>query len=552
MHRIAAIGATVVLLQASLVLIAGAAPASALNPAEEFATTTPIKHLVVIFDENISFDHYFATYPVAANKPGEPAFTAAPDTPSVNGLSPALLTRNPNSVQPMRIDRDHALTCDQDHDYTAEQRAYNQGLLDRFVEETEGKASDDRHFCPEGIVMGYFDGNTVTALWTYAQNFAMSDNAFGTVFGQSTAGALNLAAGDTAPVICGPADKIYGTVPVCGATAPGTPAAAAPTGTLYIDSDPYYDDCSSGGVNDKSKTTALAGPNIGDFLTGAKITWGWFEGGFADCTKKHPVIAYDTATGMNPDNDPKTTRDYIPHHEPFQYYASTANPHHLPPTSVNMIGYTDQANHQYDLTDFWDAAGAGNLPAVSFLKAPGYQDGHAGYSNPLDEQQFLVDTINRLQQLPEWSSTAVIINYDDSDGWYDHVLGPIMNHSATSLDVGCGAASDGAPARCGYGPRLPYLIISPFARKNFVDHAVIDQTSTIRFIEDNWLGGKRLTDQSFDNIAGPISAMFDFSHPRTEPPLLLSPATGLPASGEQAPATPVASPAASPAALLRR
>ena len=130
-----------------------------------------------------------------------------------------------------------------------------------------------------------------------------------------------------------------------------------------------------------------------------------------------------------------STLDYNPHHEPFQYYASTANPKHLPPTSVAMIGHQDQANHQYDLKDFCAAADGGNLPAVSYLKAADYQDGHAGYSDPLDEQTFLVDTINQLEQLPSWSSTAVVILYDDSDGWYDHQMGPIVTQSQTTLDA---------------------------------------------------------------------------------------------------------------------
>ena len=116
-----------------------------------------------------------------------------------------------------------------------------------------------------------------------------------------------------------------------------------------------------------------------------------------------------------------THDDYSPHHEPFEYYASTANPMHKPPTSVGMIGRTDQANHQYDIADFWAAADAGNLPEVSYLKAPKYQDGHAGYSDPLDEQTWLVDTINHLESLSTWKSTAVVVTWDDSDGWYDHV-----------------------------------------------------------------------------------------------------------------------------------
>src|SRR5580700_3143778 len=136
-------------------------------------TTTPIKHLVVIFDENNSFDHYFATYPRALNPIGEPAFKAAPNTPVANGLNPSMLTNNPNSVQPYRLDRSMATTCDNDNHYADEQKAYHAGLLDKFPESTNTAVGPG---CPAGLVMGYYDGNTVTALWNYAQNFAMSDN----------------------------------------------------------------------------------------------------------------------------------------------------------------------------------------------------------------------------------------------------------------------------------------------------------------------------------------------------------------------------------------
>jgi phosphoesterase family protein len=103
------------------------------------ATATPIQHLVVIFDENVSFDHYFGTYPHAANTDGNP-FRASAGTPSVNGLTPALLTQNPNSANPQRLTPAQALTCDQNHAYTAEQAALDGGLLDRFVQAT-GRSS---------------------------------------------------------------------------------------------------------------------------------------------------------------------------------------------------------------------------------------------------------------------------------------------------------------------------------------------------------------------------------------------------------------------------
>src|SRR5215470_656821 len=88
-------------------------------------TATPIKHLVVIFQENVSFDHYFGTYPKAQNPGGEPPFFADPDTPSVNGLSGGLLNKNPNLSNPFRLDRSQAATCDQNHDYMPEQQAFD-------------------------------------------------------------------------------------------------------------------------------------------------------------------------------------------------------------------------------------------------------------------------------------------------------------------------------------------------------------------------------------------------------------------------------------------
>jgi phospholipase C len=179
---------------------------------------------------------------------------------------------------------------------------------------------------------------------------------------------------------------------------------------------------------------------------------------------------------------------------------------------------------------------------VSFLKAPAYQDGHAGYSDPIDEQEFVVNTINFLEGLPTWNNTAVVIAYDDSDGWYDHQMPPIVNTStgpadaltgpgvcgtaATSLPGLNGAANPHALGRCGYGPRLPLLVISPWARQNFVDHTVTDQTSIIRFIEDNWLGGQRIGQGSFDAIASSIAQMFYLKKIRTNGTLFLNPITG--------------------------
>jgi hypothetical protein len=217
------------------------------------------------------------------------------------------------------------------------------------------------------------------------------------------------------------------------------------------------------------------------------------------------------------------------------YFPQTANPHHLPPLSAASVGTTDQANHNYDLSDFFAALSAGNLPTVSFLKAGAYQDGHPGYSDPLDEQTFLVNTISTLEQSPFWSTTAIFISYDDSDGWYDHVIGPIIDPSNVSDDnlTGPGSCGSGAglpsQGRCGYGPRLPLMLISPFAKVNYVDHTVTDQSSMIHFIEDNWNLG-RIGDGSKDASSGSLLGMFNFNGGVAKA-LILDPTNGTVTSG---------------------
>src|SRR5262249_9367197 len=154
------LGAAVLTVAAIASVTAVAALASGADKKADPATATPIKHLVVIFQENVSFDHYFGTYPDAANPAGEPAFEPAHGTPTVNGLNDGLLNNNPNSANPTRLDRSQAITCDQDHGYTDEQKAFDHGLMDKFVQSAAGGGCSDK-----SIVMDYYDGNTVTAMW---------------------------------------------------------------------------------------------------------------------------------------------------------------------------------------------------------------------------------------------------------------------------------------------------------------------------------------------------------------------------------------------------
>jgi phospholipase C len=456
------------------------------------STRTPIKHIVVIFQENVSYDHYFGTYPYAQpNHDGSRFFgKARDDTPRSNTLmSAGLLTNNPNGANPFRIDRSVPVTCDQDHDYGDEQFAFHGGLMDRFLTHS----CTDANLGPNST-LGYYDGNTVTALWNYAQHYAMTDNSYGTSFGPSTPGLLNLVAGTT----------YMGTI-TNGLSPAGNIANGAMSGSVIGDPDPAGDMCS----NPKRAQITMSGENIGDRLNAAGITWGAFMGGFDNCT-----LAHNNVSGVS------AGADYIPHHAFFQYWQSTQNPNHVPPGSDATIGKSDQAKHQYDLSRFFTALANRNLPAVSFLKARAFQDGHAGYSDPLDEQTFIVSVVNSVMRSPEWNDTAIVIAYDDSDGWYDHVMGPIVFQSNVSDDQVLAAGSCGQPkandpaggtqaGRCGYGPRLPLLVISPWAKTNYIDHEVTDQSSIIRFIEDNW-GVPRIGNGSADAVAGRLNGFFDF------------------------------------------
>ncbi|MCA1223855.1 phospholipase C [Streptomyces sp. 8L] len=495
-------------------------------------TTTPIKHVVVIFGENESFDHYFATYPKAANTDGT-TFVASSRTPKVDNLANAkLLKKNPNQYAPKRLGPDQAMTCDQNHSYTPEQLAYDNGKSDKFVQNTETDTCSGGLFGEPGLSMDYYDGNTTTALWNYAQHYSLDDNSYGDTYGPSTPGALNLVAGQTHGVLSvDPADTEKPKKTKTPASFVASPDAKG-TGTLNGDTDPAYDDCSNTDHTATSPTAEMRGKNIGDLLNRKKVSWGWFQGGFRPTTAWNGTKGtYAKCDATHKNISGASAVDYSPHHEPFQYFKSTSNPHHLAPASVNEIGHNGRANHNYDLTDFDAALAAQKLPAVSFLKASEYQDAHPGYSDPVDEQNFLVSEINKIQKSADWKSTAIVLAYDDSDGWYDHVAPPVLNGSKDTTK-----ASDGKPAdavacrqgpkakggyadRCGPGPRLPMMVISPYAKTNSVDHTLTEQGSITRFIEQNWSTGS-IGDASFDSRDGTLKNAFDFRKPNNVEVLL--------------------------------
>ncbi len=276
---------------------------------DEPETATPIKHIVVIFGENISFDHYFGTYPKAENNSGETRFHYIPSPHAghdvannlITPLDPTrnfapikkldLLKDNPNgpsgsgatfngtsAANPFRLAPSQAGTADQSHAPKPEQVAYDNGKVDQFPGSTgaagppPSATAESQAALSKGLVMGYFDGNTVTAMWNYANHFALNDNMYTSQFGPSTPGAINLISGQTNG-FAQYTNVVSGTTLLHNSHEVFDGQGGF---TLIGDAEPLGDVCSA----TASDNVAFAGKNIGDLLNNKNITWGWFQGGF--------------------------------------------------------------------------------------------------------------------------------------------------------------------------------------------------------------------------------------------------------------------------------
>jgi phospholipase C len=214
---------------------------------------------------------------------------------------------------------------------------------------------------------------------------------------------------------------------------------------------------------------------IGNELSAHGISWGWFGEGY---NGGHPTAAF---CGIC---------------DPMQYSASI------------MTNPALRKNTQHGLDSFLAKAKAGTLPAVSFLK-PGDDDGHPGYSTLAAFEAFLARAINAVQSNPKlWKSTAIFVTMDESGGYYDSgYIQPVSFF--------------------GDGPRVPLIVVSPYARPGFVDHTYSDHVSILKFIEANW-GLSPLSPYSEDNLPnatpgvyvpkdrpaiGNLMTLFDFRHP---------------------------------------
>ena len=193
-------------------------------------------------------------------------------------------------------------------------------------------------------------------------------------------------------------------------------------------------------------------------MSDAGVSWAWYAGGWNDALAGNPAPTFEF------------------HHQPFVYFEQFAD------------GTPAKAEHLKDEDDFVASLGNGSLPEVSFIKPVGEYDEHAGYSTVLSSEQHTADLIEQIKNTSYWEDTAIIVTYDDFGGWYDHVPPPVVD-------------------RWGPGGRVPMLLISPYARKEFVDHTLYDTTSILKFIEWRY-GLQPLTGR--DAGANNLLAAFDF------------------------------------------
>ncbi|MCZ8513766.1 stalk domain-containing protein [Paenibacillus filicis] len=389
------------------------------------ATASPVKHLVVIFQENRSFDNYFGTYPNA------PGFRPLPGTPAAEGIPQGSynLDENGKQVAPFLFSNEELQTADVNHNFDDMAKAVNGGKMDGFYMASENHAKGTGR-----IAMGYYDYNALPAYWQYAQHFSMADHFFQPIFGPSTPGALYLVAAQSGNA---------------GNAIKGDPVPAF--GPLGGD----------GGKRWEPLTYA----NIGDKLSAKGISWSWYQGGYA-----------------------AADQTYSSHHNPFQYFKN-----------YDTGAY---ASNLKDYNDFKKDLDNRSLPAVSYVKGAYGDDEHPGLGNQSTPtaEDFSVQTINDLMRTDYWKDTAVIITYDESGGYWDHMAPPQLQPSPDGL--------------AGAGPRIPMILVSPYSKMNFVSHTTYDHTSILKFIEWNWgVDALNSRDASVSNITD----MFDFDHPNFAP-----------------------------------
>ncbi len=420
------------------------------------ATSKPgiqkLGHVVIIYMENHSFDNLYGQFPGAdglAN--AQPANITQIDSagrpyswlPTIPGTS-AFPTNLPNT----NFNIDQYVPSDQEipdvlHRYYQEQMQIDGGKMDKFA----------LYNTTKGLTMGYYK-TSLLPLDSLARKYTLCDHFFHSAFGCSFLNHQWLIAAASPVFPDAPAGMKARTDASGRMITDGT---VTPDGyavnTLYSVNAPHPANTPAQSLVPNQTT-----PTIGDRLTEKDLSWAWYSGG------------WDSAMAGKPDPT------FSFHHQPFVYFANYAD------------GTAAKKTHLKDENDFMNAAKAGTLPAVSFVKPLGLFNEHPGNSDIISSEEHAVALINAVLNGPDGKDAVVILTYDENGGFWDHVAPPVID-------------------RWGPGTRVPALIISPFAKKGFVDHTQYETVSILAFIEKRW-GLEPLSVR--DKNANPLQNAFDY------------------------------------------
>jgi acid phosphatase len=466
-----------------------------------------IEHIVVIYPENRSFDHLYGLFPgangIADATPEQKTQldhdgTPLPQLPPVYTAQGKPDARYPQRLPngPFRIDappvngRIDQIAPSPIHNYWQNIEQINGGSNNKFVAMTTVGA----------WTMGYFDGSGMK-MWQWAREYTLADHFFQAAFGGSflnhhwlicactptfagappamraqldESGKLKRRPASPRSVLEGPVQLFDGQVTPDGyavntSQPPFQPSGIAPA----AGGNPEIADAAKHPVPPQSATT------IGDTLSAKGISWAWYAGAWSQALadgRREPgqkrSIIYNRE-GASP--------NFQAHHQPFNYYARYAP------------GSAERALHLKDGEDFFDAIAKGTLPQVAFYKPAGRINQHPSYTDLQQGDVHIAELLERLRQSPQWPKMAVIVTYDENGGFWDHVPPP---------------AGPGWGDRWGPGTRIPAIVVSPYARRAYVDHTPYDTTSILKFITRRFglepLPGVRAN-------AGDLSNAFDFT-----------------------------------------
>ena len=415
------------------------------------ADITKVNHLVVIYLENRSFDNMFSEFEGADGL--NAALSAAKQVDATGAAYTTLPQVNGSPVpttlpnSPFNIAQyipPATPTRDLVHRYYQEQQQIDGGKMDKFVAISDA----------QGLSMGYYH-TAQLPMSAEARKYTLADHFFHSAFGGSFLNHIWLIAA-AAPVFANAPASAIAKLDASGALV--TDGSVTPDGFAVN---------TTFSVNQPHPSTAAAGtllpnqtmPTIGDRLSEKNISWVWYSGGWNDAMAGHPDPLFQF------------------HHQPFIYFANYAD------------GTPAKAAHLKDEAEFIASAQAGTLPAVSFVKPLGMNNEHAGYADILTGENHTVQLIDAVRSGPNWKDAAIIITYDENGGFWDHVSPPKID-------------------KWGPGTRVPGLIISPFAKRGFVDHTVYETSSILAFIEKRY-GLQPLGTR--DAQAANLTGAFDFT-----------------------------------------